>query len=153
MPSQNPRSSTPQVYVQAPFQNLYWELRMPGRLPLLSSGASSKRDPTILVRGFLRYRLKKNLSRAQTPKNISTLDFPFPRDPSEQLLPQSYRTDLSQIRYSYCSRLQSYCHFTGWANSSSCLKCHAAYHMVALLFSCPTYPRNLAPQVLGIAPL
>ena len=40
---------------------------------------------------------------------------PFPINPAEQLLSRSYRSALSQVRSGYCSRLQSYRHFVGWA--------------------------------------
>ena len=35
----------------------------------------------------------------------------------------------------------------------TCPGCHSADHTVALLFSCPTHPTNLAPRNMWVAPL
>ena len=58
---------------------------------------------------------------------------PQPVDPAEQLLPQSYRCALCQIRSTYCSWLMSFRHYVGWANDPTCSDCHATDHTVALI--------------------
>ena len=115
-----------------------------------------RRAPPVIIGGVLEvgtYRLARRLRRgrmigeivwSQTPNKV-LLAVPPLVDLAEQLLPRYYRSALSQLCSDYCHQLQSYRRSVGWANDSTCPDCHAADHMVAHLFSCPTHPTDLAP--------
>ena len=62
-----------------------------------------------LARRLLQGRMKVEIVWSQAPNKVLMVT-PPPIDPTEQLLPQSYRSALSQLRSDYCSRLQSYRH-------------------------------------------
>ena len=108
-----------------------------------------------------RYPAARKLIRAEAvratvkerPNNLVLLAPPLDVDPTETLLPQAYRSTLSQLRSGYCSRLASYRHSVGWTESPTCPKCRAVDQSVTHLFSCPEAPTDLAPADLWTAPL
>ena len=71
-------------------------------------------------------------------------------DPSERLLPRTYRSALSQLRSGYCSRQQSYIHRV--APSPACPDFGSAPHTTSTFSSCPESPTDLAPADLWTAP-
>ena len=66
-----------------------------------------------LARHFLSGQMIGEIVWSQAP-NEMLMATPPPIDPSEQLLPRSYRSAFSQLRSGFCSRLQSYRHSVGW---------------------------------------
>ena len=74
-------------------------------------------------------------------------------DPSERSLPRHHRTTLAQLRSGHCSRLRSYQHRIGVAESAACPECDTAPHTVHHLFECPSHPTTLTPWTSGGARL
>ena len=112
--------------------------------PPSSSGGLLEEGAYPLDRPLLRGRMIEETIRYKAPKKVLMTTPTPPIDPAEQLLPQSYRSALSQLRSGHCSRLQSYRHSLGWVDDPSCHECRSTDHTVAHLFSCPTYPTDLA---------
>ena len=74
-------------------------------------------------------------------------------DPAERSLPRHHRTTLAQLRSGHCSRLRSYQHRIGIAESAACPECDAAPHTVHHIFECASHPTTLVPLDLWQSPL
>ena len=72
---------------------------------------------------------------------------------AESALPRYYRTTLSQLRSGQCSRLNSYRHAIGIADTDRCPGCGAAPDTVHHLFSCPAAPTDLSVEDLWSRPV
>ena len=64
--------------------------------------------------------------------------------PSETALPRHYRTTLSQLRSGHCSRLNSYRHSIGIADTDLCPECSSAPQTTHHVFTCPAAPTSLS---------
>ena len=70
----------------------------------------------------------------------------------EAELPRSYRTALAQLRSGFCPVLNSTLERIGRSPDDLCPSCRGAPHTTAHLFSCPSYPTNLATRDLWRRP-
>ena len=71
---------------------------------------------------------------------------------SERELPRSVRSTLSQLRSSYCKKLNSYQSRINAAVDDICPKCSTEPHSVAHLFECKEDPTDLVPTDLWRKP-
>ena len=76
-----------------------------------------------------------------------------PIHPSETQLPRPYRSILTQLRSSYCSRLQSFQFGIDKSPSPICPHCRQDEQTTNHLFSCPSFPTTLSPIDLWESPV
>ena len=88
----------------------------------------------------------------QTPNKL--LNRPAPEISEEEMgLPRHYRTTLSQLRSSYCSRLLNYRYRVGLSDSDICPECGLEPHTAEHLFECTSHPTSLSPESLWTHPV
>ena len=142
-----PDPHTFRVTLQASYHRILRGLRVRGNdanAPLFIFGGVLEEGAYLLAKRLLRGQIIKEIVRSQAPNKVLMATSP-PIDPAERRLPRSYRSALSQLRSSYCSRLQSYRNCVGWVDDHTCPDCHSTDHTVAHLFSWPTHTTDLAP--------
>ena len=98
---------------------------------------------TAAVGAHLASRIPNRVLQRQAP-NIS---------PTELSLPRHFRTTLSQLRSGQCSRLNSYRHAIGIAESDLCPRCDREPDTVSHLFECPAAPTDLSTEDLWSRPV
>ena len=90
---------------------------------------------------------------ANRPPNKVLQAQPPEISPSESQLPRPFCSTLSQLRSSYCSRLNSYRHTIGLSDTDSCPECLAARHTTSHLFDCASFPTPLTVVDLWTNPV
>jgi hypothetical protein len=73
-------------------------------------------------------------------------------NPQDSQLPRIHRTNLRQLRSSYCKHLRSYQNFIGASDDDRCPDCHLLPHSSNQIFMCPSNPTDLTARDLWKRP-
>ena len=146
-----PNPPSPQSHPQALFHCILRDQRVRGddpNIPPVIFGGVLEEGTYPLARRFLRGQMIREIVWESSGPAV-----PQPVVPAKQLVPQSYRCALSELRSGYCSRLMSYSHSIRWADNPTCPYCHATHYTVTHFFSYPANPTDLAAGGMWTAPL